>query len=135
LQRNPVRELSKATGTMKRLHLSALCATIAIALGGAIYAQSTTPNVEDAQSIIDTHESFFFASDNVVETFEHDGQCYIVYDDMDAEFDHEVVRVDRETWESIEATQSSKTGRMVGWLYLNGEYENATYSYIHDSDF
>jgi hypothetical protein len=112
---------------MMKLNISILCAAIAIALGGVFcsHAASSTPESENEYVL----ERFFFVSDNVVETFERDGMCYIVYDDMDAEWDNEVLRVDRETWESVEAAQSSKTGRMVGWLYLNEDYEYATYSY------
>lgn len=96
------------------------------------YGDSTQNNNMEYFSLLDNNDSFCFSSEYVMEAYEFDGEYYIVYDDADAGFYNEVLRVDVETFKSICATKVSQTGQMVGYLFLNDKYADATYTYIHE---
>jgi hypothetical protein len=87
----------------------------------------TTPSITDEIGL----ESFYFTSDNVTETFETNMCAYIVYDDPDADFNRQIVRVDYETYEMICAAKTSNNGKITGSLWLNEDYVLATYTYTH----
>jgi hypothetical protein len=78
-------------------------------------------------------DGMFFSSENVVEALDYNDSCYIIYDDVDAGMDNELIRVDRETFELIGAARVSKTGRLTGTLKVNDEFTPyETYSYVHE---
>lgn len=86
----------------------------------------------------DIEDGFYFCSENVVETFDRNGKCYIVYDDPDEEFDDELLQVDAETYDLIRTAQSSMFGKLRGYLILNQveteESQMEVYTYTHDPE-
>jgi hypothetical protein len=158
-------EATKATNFLRStINSQSLTALAAIIFAGevAIYAVScTSADAKDIPTIAQTPEAqtfeadtlsayqdykedypdhsggFYFNSANVIQTLDRDGKYYIVYDNLDAEFDMELLQVDKATFELINLAQSS-LGKLTGYMELNlRETENnqmEVYSYTYDPD-
>lgn len=78
----------------------------------------------------DVPERIYFSSEYVVETYHQPttGCYYVVYDDLDAGMDYELLQVDSETFRRIEAVKGTKNGKLKGILIeINGQF-----TYCHE---
>lgn len=71
-----------------------------------------------------------FSSERVIETLHQGvtGYYYIVYADLDAGLDNELLQVDKETFRRIEAAMSTSKGKLKGFLIEKDGY----YIYNHE---
>lgn len=111
--------------------------TIVTALALLFCASScaiVSPSPQTQITISQPYEyGFYFNAKYVTETFtSKSGLHYIVYDDVDAGFNREILRVDAETYECIQAYFESQNGILEGSLYPNANYDLMTYTYTSD---
>lgn len=71
-----------------------------------------------------------FSSERVIETLHQGatGYYYIVYADLDAGLDNELLQVDKETFRRIEAAMSTSKGKLKGFLIE----KDGCYIYNHE---
>lgn len=94
------------------------------------HKNSTTPT-QDTEKV-ESYYYMYFSSEYVAETLHHlsTGYHYIIYNDVDAGLDHELLQVDAETFRRIEAAKNTQKGKMKGYLKeIDGQY-----TYCHEKD-
>lgn len=91
-----------------------------------------TPMPVQVTAKMEKDNSMYFSSEYVTETLYQGatGYHYIVYDDIDAGMDHELLQVDTETFRRIEAAMSTKNGKMKGFLIEKA----GQFTYCHDKE-
>lgn len=83
------------------------------------------PRESQVSAKVENENSIYFSSEYVVETLHQSsaGYYYIVYDDIDAGMEYELLQVDAETFRRIEAAMCTQTGKLKGFLIENrGQY-------------
>ena len=81
---------------------------------------------------VKSENSMYFSSEYVTETLHQGatGYYYIVYDDIDAGMDYELLQVDVETFRRIEAAMSTQKGKLRGYLIE----KDGQFTYCHGKD-
>lgn len=94
--------------------------------------ETEIPAPNQVEEKVENDNSMYFSSEYVTETLYQGatGYHYIVYDDIDAGVDHELLQVDAETFRRIEAAMSTQNGKLKGILIE----KEGQYTYCHEKE-
>lgn len=128
-------KVASATGCKFSKIVVAICLVIScMSCGNSRHKQKEFPTPMPVQvtAKMEKDNSMYFSSEYVTETLYQGatGYHYIVYDDIDAGMDHELLQVDTETFRRIEAAMSTKNGKMKGFLIEKA----GQFTYCHDKE-
>nr|DAE55337.1 MAG TPA: Diphteria toxin repressor SH3 domain [Caudoviricetes sp.] len=128
-------KVASATGCKFSKIMVAICLVISCtscANSRHKHKDSLTPTPVQITAKVEKDNSMYFSSEYVTETLYQGatGYHYIVYDDIDAGMDHELLQVDKETFRRIEAAMSTKNGKMKGFLIET----EGQFTYCHDKE-
>lgn len=125
-------KIATATGSRFAKIIAAICLIVICASCNNALEEKNTPAPEQEAEIVKNVNSMYFSSEYVVELLHQvtAGYYYVVYDDIDAGMDHELIQVDAETFRRIEAAKSTQTGKLRGILIEN----KGQYTYCHEEE-
>ena len=124
-------KVASATGSKLSKIIVAIClALLCVSCARNAPEEKEIPREIQEPVKVERDNVIYFSSEYVTETLNHAsaGYYYIVYDDIDAGLDCELLQVDAETFRRIEAAISTRNGKLKGFLIE----KDGSYVYNHE---